>query len=137
MIKTPASRLEKQVRMSAWSEWSKESKTVEGGQTREWFNCLVQSSDVIHEAGSRLNSFGLLLHRNPFHTCQVVTFLSSYTHLFVWMQALILSQCGNVAGTADKATKTHRNVTATSITQCCSSLLLSQRLGTEIGVPQS
>ena len=72
MIKTPASRLEKQVRMSAWSEWSKESKTVEGGQTREWFNCLVQSSDVIHEAGSQLNSFGLLLHRNTFHTCQVV-----------------------------------------------------------------
>ena len=60
------------VRMSAWSEWSKESKTVEGGQTREWFNCLVQSSDVMHETGSHLNLCGLLLRGNPFHTFQVV-----------------------------------------------------------------
>ena len=74
--------------MSAWSEWSKESKTVEGGQTREWFNCL-QSSHVMHETGSRLKSCGLLLHRKPFHTFQVLIFLSSFTQLFVGIQTLI------------------------------------------------
>ena len=70
----------------------KSLKLSKGGQTREWFNCL-QSSHVMHETGSRLKSCGLLLHRNPFHTFQVLIFLSSYAQLFVGIQTLILSQC--------------------------------------------
>ena len=53
-----------------------------------------------------------------------------------WDSNFDLVTMWNVAGTANKATKTHRNVTVTSITQCCSSLLLSGGLGTEIGAPQ-